>query len=54
VWREIDADTKVIIASQLGARDTSTAYSFMGDVATRLANRVQLTTDGNATYPKRS
>ncbi len=49
-WTAIDADTKLMIAWQLGARDAATAYSFMGDVAARLANRVQLTTDGNATY----
>lgn len=49
-WTALDADTKLMIGWQLGARDAATAYAFMGDVAARLANRVQLTTDGNATY----
>jgi len=35
---------------QLGARDAANAQRFMADVESRLANRVQLTTDGNTTY----
>lgn len=44
------ADTKLIVSWQLGARDAANAYTFIGDVAERLANRVQLTTDGNRLY----
>jgi IS1 family transposase len=46
----MDADTKRMISWKLGARDAATAHAFMSDVAERLANRVQLTTDGNRTY----
>jgi IS1 family transposase len=49
-WTAMDAQTKLMIGWKLGARDAANAYAFMGDVAARLANRVQLTTDGNATY----
>jgi len=34
----------------LGSRDGAAAYEFMTDVAGRLANRVQLTTDGHSAY----
>ena len=49
-WTALDADTKLMISWKLGARDGATAHSFMRDVQERLANRVQLTTDGNAVY----
>lgn len=49
-WTALDADTKLMISWQLGARDAANAFAFMGDVAARLANRVQMTTDGNKTY----
>src|SRR5437870_8738557 len=45
-WTGIDADAKLIIAWLVGDRDAGCAYEFMTDVASRLANRVQLTTDG--------
>jgi IS1 family transposase len=49
-WTAIDADTKLIITWRVGTRDTDTACDFMQDVADRLANRVQLTTDGHGSY----
>lgn len=49
-WTAIDADTKVCVSWLVGGRDAGTAYEFMGDVASRLRNRVQLTTDGHAAY----
>jgi IS1 family transposase len=49
-WTAIDADTKLIIAWLVGGRDAGCAYEFMTDVADRLANRVQLTTDGHSAY----
>ena len=49
-WTAIDADSKLIISWKLGARDAATAHAFMRDVQERLANRVQLTTDGNRVY----
>ncbi len=49
-WTAIDADSKLIVAWLLAGRDAGAAYEFMVDVASRLANRVQLTTDGHAAY----
>jgi transposase-like protein len=46
-WTAIDADTELIITWMVGGRDAEIANIFMKDVADRLANRVQLTTDGH-------
>ena len=45
-WTAIDADTKLIPCWLVGRRDVGCATEFMQDLAARLANRVQLTTDG--------
>jgi IS1 family transposase len=49
-WTAIDADTKLIVSYMLGDRGAATAQSFMRDVAGRIANRIQLTTDGHRIY----
>jgi IS1 family transposase len=49
-WTAIDADTKLIISWFVGDREANSAYEFMIDVADRLKNRVQLTTDGHRAY----
>ncbi len=49
-WAAIDADTKLVPCWYIGSRDASAAYHFMHDLAGRLANRVQLTTDGHRAY----
>src|SRR5436190_2093540 len=49
-WTAIDADTKLIPSWFVGGRDSDAAIIFMDDLASRLANRVQLTTDGHKTY----
>lgn len=49
-WTAIDADSKLIISYLVGGRDGRFAAAFMDDVAARLANRVQLTTDGHKAY----
>jgi IS1 family transposase len=49
-WVAIDADTKLIVSWLVGTRDAGTAYGFMQDLAKRLKNRVQLTTDGHRVY----
>lgn len=49
-WTAIDADTKLIISYMLGDRGASTAKAFMQDVASRIDNRIQLTTDGHRVY----
>ncbi len=52
VWTftAIDADTKLIITWHVGSRDLENATMFMYDLADRVANRVQLTTDGHKMY----
>lgn len=50
IWVGLDADTKLAIAFQVGGRNPETANSFVADLASRLATRVQLTTDGNPLY----
>jgi len=49
-WLAIDADTKLIPSFYIGARDANAAQHFIGDLALRLANRVQLTSDGHKPY----
>jgi IS1 family transposase len=44
------ADTKMNVSWLVGHRTTEHAEFFMRDVASRLANRVQLTTDGHGMY----
>jgi IS1 family transposase len=51
-WVGIDADTKLIISFLVGNRDAASANEFMHDVASRLRNTVQLTTDGFKPYLK--
>lgn len=46
----IDADTKLIPCWYIGTRDAGSAFHFMSDLASRLAHRIQLTTDGLASY----
>ncbi len=52
VWTftAIDADSKLIVSWHVGSRDLENATMFMKDVASRLKNRVQLTTDGHKMY----
>ncbi len=49
-WTAIDADSKLMIAWLVGRRDADAAQTFMNDVAGRLSNRVQLTSDGHHAY----
>ena len=49
-WMAIDADTKLIPSFYVGARDADAAQAFISDLASRLANRVQLTSDGHKPY----
>src|SRR5437763_13839978 len=54
VWTftAIDAQTKFVISWMVGGRDAGLATEFLQDVAGRLSNRVQLTTDGHSMYLK--
>ncbi len=50
-WTALDPDSKLIVSYRVGARNQAMAYDFMADVASRLNNRVQITTDGFTKYP---
>ncbi len=49
-WTAICADTKLVPSWCIGSRDAGTAYVFIHDLASRLGERVQLTTDGHKAY----
>jgi IS1 family transposase len=49
-WVGLDPDSKLVVSWTCGRRNADTAYEFMHDLASRLANRVQLTTDGLHAY----
>lgn len=49
-WTAIDADSKLLLAYFVGDRDSESASTFMDNVASRLATRVQLTSDGHRAY----
>jgi IS1 family transposase len=49
-WMAIDADTKLVPSWHVGPRDGYVAQIFVRDLASRLANRVQITTDGHRPY----
>jgi IS1 family transposase len=49
-WTAIDADTKLIPQWLVGLRDAEWANAFVNDLAYRLKNRVQLTSDGHKAY----
>lgn len=49
-WTAIDADTKLAISWLVGRRDYEYAEAFIGDLANRLSDRIQLTTDGYGCY----
>lgn len=49
-WTAIDADTKLIASYLVGGRSANYARKFIEDLASRLAHRVQLTTDGYKAY----
>jgi IS1 family transposase len=49
-WTALDSDSKLVLSYRVGPRDLREANAFMNDVASRLRNRVQLTTDGLNVY----
>jgi IS1 family transposase len=49
-WVAIDADTKLVPSYYVGDHTMQAAYGFISDLAGRLRNRVQLSTDGNKMY----
>jgi IS1 family transposase len=51
-WTAMDRDSKLMISYTIGDRSGATAREFMFDLASRVANRIQLTTDGHGAYLK--
>ncbi len=49
-WTAIDADTKLVPCWHVGSRDAGDGFQFMSNLASRMANRVQMTTDGHRAY----
>jgi IS1 family transposase len=49
-WTAICADTKLVPSWFIGSRNTESAITFMNDLASRMAHRIQLTTDGHRPY----
>jgi IS1 family transposase len=49
-WTALDADSKLIVSYFVGDRSGQSAIALMDDLRSRLANRVQLTTDGHKAY----
>ncbi len=50
-WVAFDADSKLVINWLTAGRDSSAGTAFLTDMSERLANRIQLTSDGHAVYP---
>ena len=49
-WTALDADSKLIVSCFVGQRGAAWAKSFMEDVASRVASRVQITADRQKAY----
>src|SRR5687768_11643174 len=50
VFVAIDAESKLIPCYRVGKRDHATTREFVADVAARMRNRVQISTDGLSMY----
>ncbi len=51
-WTALDSDSKLMISYLVGLRAPGDAAAFMLDLAGRITNIAQLTTDGLASYPQ--
>ena len=49
-WTALDSDSKLMLTWWAGDRSSSTGVVFLRDLQSRLANRIQLTTDGHGAY----
>lgn len=49
-WTAIDADTKLLASFYVSDRSYGAAREFIDDLSQRLANRIQLTSDGHHSY----
>ncbi len=50
VWTGLDSDSKLMLSWHVGQRELDDARTFIGDLASRVAGRVQITTDGRRSY----
>jgi IS1 family transposase len=51
-WTALDSTSKLMITWRVGNRSAETGVPFMQDLAVRLRNRIQLSTDGHSVYPE--
>jgi IS1 family transposase len=51
LWVALDSDTRLVFSWNVGGRDYATGREFIADVASRVKNRVQVTSDGFPFYP---
>ena len=49
-WTAIDSESKLIVSFVTGDRSATTAVAFLEDLKSRLADRIQLTSDGHGIY----
>jgi len=49
-WVALDSESKLVPSWLVGSRDASAAFEFLRDLASRMAGRIQLTTDGHKPY----
>jgi IS1 family transposase len=49
-WTALEAGSKLLVSYMVGTRDGEYAMALMDDLRGRLANKVQLTTDGHKAY----
>jgi IS1 family transposase len=49
-WTALEASSKLLVSYMIGGRDSEYAMALMDDLRSRLATRVQLTTDGHRAY----
>ena len=49
-WTALDSDSKLIVSFVTGDRSMTTALVFLDDLKSRLADRIQLTSDGHGVY----
>jgi len=49
-WTSIDPDSRLVPCWMVGDRSAQSAHLFISDIASRMANRIQLTADGHTAY----
>lgn len=50
-WTALDPDSKLMVTWCVGGRSTTDAQEFMYDVASRVSDKIQISTDGLTQYP---